>query len=354
MKAWAVVGHGVPLEAIERPAREPRGTEVLVDVTHAGVCHSDLYFWRGYYELGGGKRINLADRGAVLPLAPGHEIVGRVAALGPDASGVAVGDQVIVFPWLGCGQCERCRSGSDNLCDKPNALGVKQDGGFGSQVVVPHARYLVDVGELDPALAATFACSGITVYSAIKKILPIPPDEPIVLFGAGGLGLAAISTLVALGHKNIVSVDISADKREAALAMGATKAVDGAGDDLLARLLEATGGQVKGAIDFVNKSSTAQIGLECLVKGGRLVLIGVAGGELVISLGEMIFRPRSVQGSLTGNPQDLRDVVALARSGKLKPIPLTILSRDQANAALTMLQKGQVSGRIVLAGVPAQ
>ena len=349
MKAWAVVTNGRPLELIDRPAREPQGTEVVLDVTHAGVCHSDLHFWKGYYDMGGSKKMNLTERGVVLPRAPGHEIVARVAKLGPTASGVAIGDQCIVFPWLGCGHCERCQRGEDNLCDKPNGIGVVQDGGFGQQVVVPHSKFLVGVGDLDPALAATFACSGITVYSAIKKIQPIASDEPVVLIGAGGLGLAAISMLMALGHRNIVSVDISADKRAAALEMGATKVVDGSSNTLLALLLEATGGPVRAVLDFVNATSTAQVGLECLAKGGKLILIGVAGGELVVSLASMIFKPRTIQGSATGNPQDLRDVVALARAGKLRPIPITILPKSEANAALTMLHNGQVRGRIVLA-----
>ena len=349
MKAWAVVKNGAPLELIDVKAQEPKGTEVLLKVTHSGVCHSDLHFWKGYYDMGGGKTLSLTERGVVLPRAPGHEIVGRVTKLGPDATGVAVGDLRIVFPWLGCGVCERCLKGEDNTCDKPRAIGVLQDGGFGEEVLVPHSRFLVDMGGVDPALASTFACSGITVYSAIKKIMPLAPNDPVVLIGAGGLGLAAISMLLALGHQRIISVDISADKRAAALEMGATLAVDGSGNDVLARLLAASGGPVKAAIDFVNVSSTAQLGLDCLAKGGKLVLIGVGGGELVISLAGMIFKPRTIQGSATGNPQDLRDVVALAQAGKLKPIPLTILPMDQANAALNLLHDGGVRGRIVLA-----
>ena len=349
MSIWAVVENGAPLQRIERPAREPVGTEVLLDVTHAGVCHSDLHFWKGYYNMGGGKLMKLAERGVVLPRAPGHEVVGRVAKLGPDAKGVRVGDLRIVFPWVGCGICEVCLRGDDNLCTKPNAIGVMQDGGFGEQVVVPDARFLVDPGEVDPAYAATLACSGITVYSAVKKVMPMAPDEPIVLLGAGGLGLAAISMLKAFGHSYIVSVDISADKRVAALEMGATHVLDGSQPDLVASILAMTGGPVTAVIDFVNISSTAQAGLELLAKGGKLVLVGVGGGELVVSLAGMIFRPRTIQGSATGNPQDLRDVVALARSGKLKPIPVTVMPKDQANAALRMLLDGGVKGRVVLA-----
>jgi propanol-preferring alcohol dehydrogenase len=349
MKAWAVVKNGEPLELIDIPEREPVGTEVVIAVSHCGVCHSELHFWKGQYNMGGGKVMNLAERGVLLPRAPGHEVAGRVIKVGPDATGVAIGDKRVVFPWLGCGQCERCLNGDDNLCDKSNSIGVMQDGGFGEQVVVPHPRFLVDIGDLDPALAATLACSGITVYSAIKKIMPLAPSEPVVLIGAGGLGLSAIAMLLALGHRNIVSVDISAEKRAAAMAMGATQAVDGGHADVATLLQQAAGRPIKAAIDFVNTSSTALLGFECLAKAGKLILVGIAGGELVISLASMVFKPRTVQGSMTGNPQDLRDVVALARAGKLKAIPLTILPKDKANEALTMLHKGQVSGRIILA-----
>ena len=88
MRAWAVVENGAPLKEIELPTPEPKGTEVLLEVTHCGVCHSDLHIWEGYYDVGGGKKMSLKDRGVTLPLAMGHEIVGRVAKLGPDATGV--------------------------------------------------------------------------------------------------------------------------------------------------------------------------------------------------------------------------------------------------------------------------
>ena len=142
-------------------------------MTHCGVCHSDLHIWEGYYDIGGGKKMSLKDRGVVLPLAMGHEIVGRVAKLGPDAKGVKVGDLRIVFPWLGCGTCEKCLAEEDNMCLVPRSLGVYANGGYGTHVIAPHPRHLVDPGKLDPAVAATYACSGITVYSAIRKAMPI-------------------------------------------------------------------------------------------------------------------------------------------------------------------------------------
>ena len=180
MRAWAVVENGKPLQELELPTPEPKGTEVLIEVTHCGVCHSDLHIWEGYYDIGGGKKMSLKDRGVVLPLAMGHEIVGRVAKLGPDAKGVKVGDLRIVFPWLGCGTCEKCLAEEDNMCLTPRSLGVYANGGYGTHVIAPHPRHLVDPGTLDPAVAATYACSGITVYSAIRKAMPIPPNEAIV------------------------------------------------------------------------------------------------------------------------------------------------------------------------------
>ena len=348
MGAWAVVESNAPLQRIEREPLVPAGTEVVLEVTHAGVCHSDLHFWHGYYDLGGGRRLKLSERGVTLPRAPGHEIVGRVTRLGPEAQGVSKGDLCIVYPWLGCGECEACEAGDDNLCMKPHAIGVLHDGGFGDEVSVPHPRFLVPVGDIDPAFAATLACSGITVYSAIRKVQPLAPEDPIVLFGAGGLGLQAIAMLRALGHRHIVSVDIAADKRDAAVQMGARTTVDGAADGLLERIMAATGGPVKAVIDFVNVGATASVGLECLAKAGRLVLVGVGGGQIELSLAGLIFRPRSIHGSVVGSRHDLHAVAALAREGRLQPIPITLMPKSRATEALRSLEAGRVRGRIVL------
>jgi alcohol dehydrogenase/propanol-preferring alcohol dehydrogenase len=348
MKSWAVVRPRAPLECIEVPDPVPTGTEVVVQVTECGVCHSDLYFWEGEYNLGGGKVMKLAERGVTLPRAMGHEIVGRVAKLGPDATGVAVGDLRIVYPWIGCGTCRRCQAGEDNLCAVMAPLGVVRDGGFAEQVVVPHPRYLVDPGNVDHALAATYACSGLTVYSAIQKAMPLPPDDPVVLIGAGGLGLAAIAMLRAMGHERIVSLDIVAAKRDAAAAMGASVTLDASAPDLPARLKAAAGGLVPVVIDFVNNSETAQLGLDALAKGGKLIMVGYAGGLLTISLAGIGFARANILTSGTGSLPQLREVVALAQSGRLAAIPIIPMPRDAANDAVQSLLEGKVVGRIVL------
>lgn len=348
MDIWAVIKHEQPLQKIQVPIPEPTGTEVLIKVTHCGVCHSDIHFWEGWYDLGDGKRFTISDRGVTLPRAIGHEILGDVAKLGPDAKGVAVGERRIVYPWIGCGKCRRCLQEEDNLCPQQQSLGVMQDGGFASFVLVPHPKYLVDPGDVDPAVACTYGCSGITVYSAISKILPLEPQDPVVLIGAGGLGLSAISMLRALGHQKIFSVDISADKRAAAIKAGAIDAIDGAGADPIKAILAATGGPVLGVIDFVNNSKTAPLSLAILDKGGKMVQVGVMGGELKVSLVGLIFKAATIMGNNTGSPAHLREVARLAREGKLAPIPVTILPGDEANNALMQLKDGKITGRVVL------
>jgi alcohol dehydrogenase/propanol-preferring alcohol dehydrogenase len=351
MRAWAVVENGQPLQPIELPTPEPKGTEVLLEVTHCGVCHSDLHIWEGYYDIGGGQKMSLKDRGVTLPLAMGHEIVGRVARLGPDAQGVKVGDLRIVYPWLGCGTCETCLNEEDNMCTvAARSLGVYQNGGYGTHVIAPHPRHLIDPGTVDPAVAATYACSGITVYSAIKKLMPIPAQEAIVLVGAGGLGLNAIAVLKALKHQNIISVDISAEKRAAALKAGAHKAVDGSGDGAGAtqRIIEAAGGPVLAVIDLVNGTATARFAFGALRKGGRLIQVGLFGGELMLPLPIMAIRALTVRGSYVGNPKELRELVKLAQDGALEALPVATVPQSEAYDALMRLRDGKVTGRLIL------
>ena len=348
MRAWAVVENEAPLQELELPTPEPQGTEVVLETVYCGVCHSDIHIWEGRYDLGGGRVMNLKDRGLTLPLAMGHEVVGRVVTTGPDAVGVQPGDIRIVFPWVGCGNCAACAAEDDNMCTAPRSIGIYRHGGYATHVMVPHPRYLVDPGTLDPALACTYACSGITVFSAIRKVLPLPPDEPVVLVGAGGLGLQAVALLKALGHRAIVSVDISADKRASASLAGAWKTVDGSGERVREAIVEACGGPPVAIIDLVNGTATARFAFESLRKGGKLVQVGLFGGELSLPLPLMAIRALTLQGSYVGNPKDLRELVALAQDGRLDPVPVTTVPQHQAFEALMRLRDGQVTGRLVL------
>ena len=351
MRAWAVVKAGKPLAEKDWPTPEPKGGEVLVEVTHCGVCHSDLHIWEGGYDLGSRGRLSMEDRGMTLPLVMGHEITGRVVAMGPDAKGVAVGGAAVVFPWIGCGHCEACAREEDNMC--PNAartLGIYRQGGYATHVLVPDAKYLVPLDGVDPAVAATYACSGITVHAAIKKLGELPPDRPVVLVGAGGLGLNAIHMLRALGHRRIVSVDVSTEKLDVAKEAGATETVlastDGAATTKA--IVAACGGPAPAVIDLVNGSATARFAFDALGKGGKLIQVGLFGGEVTLPLPIMAIRALTLQGSYVGSLADLRAVMRLAKSGKLASLPITTVPMPEANAVLKRLRDGKVTGRMVL------
>lgn len=349
MHGWAVFGDGKELDEIELETPIPAGTQVLLEVTHCGVCHSDLYLQDGYYDLGGGRRMSLTERGIRLPHIPGHETVGRVVAFGPDAKGVAVGDHRVVFPYSGCGACARCLAGNDHLCHAPRSLGVFRNGGYGSHVMVDRPEHLVDFEGIDPALASTYACSGITAYSAVRKALPGGPGEPIVVVGVGGLGLASINILRALGFFNIVAVDIDANKRAAAIQAGAVAAIDGGSEQLAADIMKAAAAPVLGVVDFVASTATATASIQALAKGGTYVPVGLYGGELTLQLPTIPLRAISIRGSYTGSLRELKELIDLAKSGALRPMPVERVPRSHVNAALARVRLGEVTGRLVLA-----
>ena len=216
MLSYDVVEWGKPLEKTERETPEPRGTEVLLKLKYCGVCHSDVHIRDGYFDLGGGKRLAMSERGINLPATLGHEPHGTVVAAGPDAGDVAIGEDRLVYPWTGCGGCSCCREGLDNFCMAARCVGLQRPGGYADHLLVPHPRYLIDAGGIDPAWAATLSCSGLSTYAAVSKLNPIPPDEWVAVIGAGGLGLSAVSILRAIGHQRIVAVDIDAAKLNAA------------------------------------------------------------------------------------------------------------------------------------------
>ncbi|MBL6077551.1 alcohol dehydrogenase catalytic domain-containing protein [Belnapia sp. T18] len=350
MRAWAVVETGQPLQEIEMPTPEPKGAEVLLEVTHAGVCHSDLHIWEGEYDLGSRGKMRLTDRGVKLPLAMGHEIVGRVVKLGPEAAnqGSKVGDIRVVYPWVGCGKCAICQRDEENMCLNGRSLGVYQNGGYATHVLATHVKHLIDIEGVDPSLAATYACSGVTVYSAVNKLLPLEPDEPVVLVGAGGLGLNAIAILKALGHRRICVVDVAEDKLAAAKKQGASDTVLASGEDTTQRIIEACGGPVAGVVDLVNGTQTARFAFDALRKGGKLVQVGLFGGEMNIPLPLMPIKALTVQGSYVGNVKELRALIDIAKQGQIPPIPVENQPQRNADAVLHRLKEGKITGRVVL------
>src|SRR5438874_1563733 len=211
----------------------------------------------------------------------------------------------------------------------------------------PQPRYLLNLKGLDPATTAPYACSGVTTYSALKKVEQ-HFDTPIVMFGAGGLGLMALSLLKAMGGKGAIMLDIDAKKREAAEKAGALATVDPKAPDALEQLAKKAGGPIRAVIDLVGNAATTQLGFDCLTKGGKLVIVGLFGGGAPWALPLIPIKAITIQGSYVGNLRETQELLDLVRAKKIAPIPLTPMPLARANDALVELQKGRLVGRAVL------
>jgi propanol-preferring alcohol dehydrogenase len=349
MKSYQLVEINQPLELVETENPEPQGTEVLIRITASGVCHSDLYFWQGGYDMGGGKKISIKERGINLPLTMGHEPVGEVVAIGPEADGVQIGDKRLVFPWIGCGECPRCLEGNDNDCISMRTLGVLAPGGYADHVMAAHPRYLIDINGIPEHYACTLACAGVTSYGALKKIHPLAADDKVVIIGAGGVGLTGIGIARAyLPDHELIVIDIDGEKLAAARQAGANHTINSSEEDPLERLKEITGNGPGAIVDFVGSSETSKLGYEATRKGGRYICVGLYGGEITIPTLTLPVRNMTVRGSYVGNLTEMHELLDLVRGGKVTPIPVEKRSMSCVTETLHDLNEGRILGRVVL------
>jgi len=349
MKSYVVANFGAALVELEAPTPTPQDAQVLLEVRHCGVCHSDLHLREGSFDLGGGKR--LASK-LSLPHVLGHEIEGAVVAAGPAAAGkVRIGARYAVFPWIGCGRCSACRRGEENIClGETRQLGCSSEcpGGFATHVLVPDPRYLIDYGDVDPALAAACMCSGLTAYAALGKVGPLERDERILLIGCGGVGMMGIQFARALLPGAPLVADIDAGRRQAALAAGAAAAYDAADAAAPERIRADTAGGPCAVVDFVGSERSFALASRVVRRGGRIVVVGLFGGALQLPLPIIPLRALSIVGSNTGSLAEAQAMMALVRAGRVHAIPISRRPLSQAEDALTALQRGEVTGRVVL------
>ncbi|MEU1053178.1 NAD(P)-dependent alcohol dehydrogenase [Streptomyces sp. NPDC005876] len=342
MKALQYRTVGAPPEVVTVPDPEPGPGQVLLKVTAAGVCHSDIAVmsWpaEGFpYEL---------------PLTLGHEGVGTVAALGDGVRGLAEGDAVAVYgPW-GCGTCVKCAEGKENYCLRADELGIHppglgRPGSMAEYLLIDDPRHLVPLDGLDPVAAVPLTDAGLTPYHAIKKSLPkLVPGSTAVVIGAGGLGHVAIQLLRTLTSARVVALDVGEDKLRLAREVGAHETVlsDAGAVEAVRRITGPVGAQA--VFDFVGVAPTVRTAAGVAGVESDVTLVGIGGAPLPVGFGLTPFEV-SVSAPYWGSRSELIEVLALARSGAVS-VHTETYSLDEAPLAYERLHEGKVNGRAVI------
>ncbi|MFF9603509.1 NAD(P)-dependent alcohol dehydrogenase [Streptomyces sp. NPDC014684] len=342
MKALQYRTIGAAPEVVTVPDPEPGPGQVLLKVTAAGVCHSDIAVMSWPAE-------NFPYE---LPLTLGHEGVGTVAALGAGVSGVREGDAVAVYgPW-GCGACAKCAEGKENYCLRADALGIRppglgSPGAIAEYLLVDDPRHLVPLDGLDPVAAVPLTDAGLTPYHAIKRSLPkLVPGSTAVVIGTGGLGHVAIQLLRALTPARVIALDVSEDKLRLAKEVGAHEAVL-SDADAAAAVRALTGGLGAEAVfDFVGAEPTVRTGGAVAAVEADVTIVGIGGGALPVGFGSLPFEV-SVAAPYWGSRSELIEVLGLARSGAVS-VHTETYSLDEAPLAYERLHAGKVNGRAVI------
>ncbi|MFB8777710.1 NAD(P)-dependent alcohol dehydrogenase [Streptomyces broussonetiae] len=342
MKALQYRTIGAAPEVVTVPDPEPGPGQVLLKVTAAGVCHSDIAVMSWPAE-------GFPYR---LPLTLGHEGVGTVAALGDGVSGVGEGDAVAVYgPW-GCGTCAKCAEGKENYCLRAATLGIfppglGRPGSMAEYLLVDDARHLVPLDGLDPVAAVPLTDAGLTPYHAIKRSLPkLVPGATAVVIGTGGLGHVAIQLLRALTSARVVALDVSEEKLRLARTVGAHETVvsDERAADAVRQLTGGLGAEA--VFDFVGVEPTVATAGAVAAVEADISIVGIGGAALPVGFGVLPFEV-SVNSPYWGTRGELIEVLALARSGAVS-VHTETYPLDDAPLAYERLHAGKVQGRAVI------
>lgn len=327
-------GDALSIESVPQP--EPGPGEILIRVEACGVCHSDLHIVEGDQP---------RFRAGTKPrLIPGHEVVGRVVALGAGASGHQVGDRVGVAWRAGsCGQCEMCRSGHENLCPNGGVTGMTVDGGY-AQFMCARADYAIPVpGELSAEEAAPLFCAGVTSYRAVKQA-GVGPGQKVGVIGVGGLGHLAVQIARALGAE-IIALDTSDEKLALAKELGASQVFRADQADS-AKAIRKTGGVHVAVVTSAAKAAF-DTALSILRPTGTMSVVGLPSEPLQIPALALVGGELRVMGSAVGTRDDVRAVLDMAARGQVK-CRVHTRALDEVNEVLDEMRQGRIDGRVVL------
>jgi D-arabinose 1-dehydrogenase-like Zn-dependent alcohol dehydrogenase len=332
MRAVQVTEKGGDFELVERDIPTPGPGDVLVKVEACGVCHSDLYAKEGVFP------------GVSYPVVPGHEVAGRVAALGDGVHGWSEGARVGVGWFAGnCGWCIPCRRGQLIACENMGVTGVTMDGGYAEYVVMPASALAALPDDIDAADAAPLLCAGVTTYNALRRTEARAGDLVAVL-GVGGLGHLGIQYAAKMGFRT-VAIARGTDKEDLARALGAHHYIDSTATDPAEELTKLGGAAV--VLSTVTSGAAVAATIGGLGVQGRLVVVGAAEQPIGVPASALIGSGASIAGHASGTSMDSEDTLLFSSLSGVRP-RIETMPLEQAGEAYTRMMAGDARFRMVL------
>ncbi|HTM76593.1 MAG TPA: zinc-binding alcohol dehydrogenase family protein [Devosia sp.] len=321
MKALSIDRPGT-ISTVDIAVPVPGPGEVLISVAYVGYCGSDLTSYRGLNPL------------VSYPRVPGHEIAGEVAGLGPEVSGLNVGQAVTVLPYFNCGICNACRMGLTNACKHNQTMGVQREGAMTGKVVVPAGQVIPVDGMAQRDLALIEPCA--VGFHAVRRAR-ISAGETVVVLGCGMIGLGVILGAIRLGAK-VIAVDLSAAKLAVAAKLGASATIDASSSDVLAEVRQLTGDDGPAVvIEAVGADVTFRQAIDLVGSCGRVVYVGYAKAPVSYDTKQFLLKEIDILGSRGAQRADFDAVIEClkARPGVGDLIVSKVVSLDEAGAAMT-------------------
>lgn len=335
MKAIRYHGPRTPLRLETVATPEPGEGEIRVRVTAAGICHTELHFLSGLLNLG------------IAPLTLGHETVGVVDAVGAGVTEFRGGERVIAYYYAGCGSCEHCRRGDENLCHALRAeYGFITDGGFAEFMIIPARNAILLPPEVSDEAAAPIGC-GVTTAIHASKLARLAERDRVLVYGAGTVGFGLIQ-LARLSGAHPIAVGRSPEKLKLARDLGADT-IDASTENVAGRVREMTGGRGADVVfEMVATRETMEQSMRALAKRGRLVFIGYSEDSFSVHPIQLVISEASVTGSVGNTLEELREAVRLVHEGKIRTVVDRTLPLEEFQKGIDALQNGELVGRAVL------
>ncbi len=332
MRAAVFREAGTPLTVEEIPTPEPGPGEALVRVAGCGMCHTDLHY------LDHGVKPFKAP-----PLVLGHEIAGTVAATGAGVTTRRAGDRVLIPSVYGCGRCQFCRRGRENLCVDMVMLGNNIDGGYAEYVAVPASELIPVPASLPLEQASVVADALSTPFHAVRNRARVRVGETVVVVGCGGVGLNVVQCAVAAGGR-VIALDLNDARLAVARQLGAFQSINpGAVERVDRKVRELTDGGAEVVFEAIGNPKTMELGFSLLRKGGRMCVIGYSHEPVTLSAARLMYYELEVMGSLGCGAGEYRDILALVAAGRLTldPIVSGTLPLADINAGFDRLRRGE-------------